>query len=91
MRHRAEKRLNRELTSDLPVMSERIHDAAQAPSVFFRNGLDLFRASFQRSSENCIGIWHGQNHANCAATQSLWAEITMLRRLVGQPEFRSVD
>ena len=91
MKHRAEKRLNRELTSDLPVMSERIHHAAQAPSVFFRNGVDLLRASFQRPSKNCVGIWHGQNHANCAATQRLWAEATMLRRLVAQPEFGPVD
>src|SRR5438105_7462171 len=52
--------LRGELTTNLPVMPERIDHATQSPAVFLSHREDLFRASFPRPKENSIRIFHSQ-------------------------------
>lgn len=79
-----------DFASDLPMVAEGIDDAAYAPTVLLRHRGDLRGACLQRALEEGIGIGHGEDHADGAATERFRAEIFVLRRLVTEPKFRAV-
>src|SRR5580658_912108 len=71
----------RKRAADLPVMSVRVHHAAQAPAMFLGDWIDLRRAGGQGAGENSIGIGHGQNDAHRTAAESVRTEVEIFGRL----------
>src|SRR5437773_8573906 len=78
------------LTTNLPVMSERIHHASQSPAMFLAYWKNFFRPCRPRLTENSVRICHRQNYSNRAATERLGTEVAMLRRLITQPKLRAI-
>src|SRR5262245_41523349 len=77
--------------ADLPMMAEWVGHAAQAPAIRLLDRDDLARAGGDRSREHRIRIRYGQDHPNGTTAQRLWAEVAVLRRLVGHPKLGAGD
>ena len=82
---------SRDRAPDFPVMAEGIDYAADAPAVFFADGINLLGAGAHRARENRVGIGDGQDDSDCDASQGFWAEVMVLWRFVAQPEFGAAD
>src|SRR6266545_4350750 len=85
------QQLRRERTPDLPVMAEWIDHAAQAPPVHFFHGGDLSGTCRKGLREHPVRIRHGQDHTSRGSSQRLRAQVAVLRRLVTQPELRTIN
>src|SRR5580698_1301206 len=73
-------------TANLPVMTIRVDDAPDAPTVLLADCINLFRAGFKSVPENRIRIGHGKDDAHRRSAQRLGAEVEVLRRFVSDPE-----
>ena len=73
--------------ADFPMVSKRIDDSPSAPTILVSDGPDHGGAGRDGPFEPGIRIFHDRHHPHGAAAQSLGAEVLVLRRLVGHPEF----
>src|SRR5262245_4838306 len=73
------------------MMSKWIDNPSNTPAVrVVLHGRDNFGAGFNRSCESRIGGIDDENHAHRTAAKRFRAEIGVRRRLIREPEFRSV-
>ncbi len=77
--------------ADLPVVAERVDDAAEPPSVRLLHRGDHGRAGSGGAAHGGVGIVHDEQHPHAAAAERLGTEVQVLRRLVGHPERRVAD
>src|SRR5262245_36966293 len=71
--------LRRKRAADLPVMTERINNAPQAPAIFVSHRRHL---SCARRDGLCVdrrGVFHNQEHSNRASAKQFGAEVEVLR------------
>jgi hypothetical protein len=73
--------------ADFPMVSERINDSSYAPTVLIADWPNHSGARRYSPFESGIRIFHGHHHPHRTTAESLGAEVQMLRRFVGQPEF----
>lgn len=77
--------------TNLPVVTERVHDAAENPAVLVGDGNDLPGARCDRLIASCSRIGDDQEHADGAAADRLGAEVEVRLGLFGDPELGAVD
>jgi len=77
--------------ADLPVMTEGVDHASDAPFVFVGHGEDLFGSGFQRAGEDGIRIGDGQNNPDRCPLERFGTEVVVLGRFVAEPEFGSIN
>ena len=76
---------------DLPVMAEGVDEASYAPLVgLVGYGPDHGGSRGDGPVEDRVGVFYGQHDAHGAAAERFRAEVRMLGRLVGDPEFSSL-
>jgi len=74
--------------ADLPMVSERIDNAPHTPTVWLvGDGRNGGASGSNGLLENGIRIIDDHDDPHSAAAQRLRAEIQVLRRLIGNPEF----
>ena len=72
------------------MVSERIDDSSQAPTIFLvADGPDHRGSGGDGPLESRIRVFHDHHHPNGAAAERLRAEVEVHRRFVGEPEFGS--
>jgi hypothetical protein len=81
----------RQRLADLPVVAERIGDAAYAPAVFVGDGPNHGGSGRDCPVVGGVGIFNCEDHPRGAAAQGFGAKVLVFRRLVGEPEFGSVQ
>src|SRR6185369_3287149 len=77
--------------ANLPVMSERIDNTSEPPSVVVSDRHYLFRTRGYGSSKDGVRIRNDQDHPGGTAIEGLGAEVMMLWRFIRQPELCPVD
>ena len=77
--------------ADLPVVAEGVEEAAYAPVVFGADGADDSGSGGDGSVEGCIGVFGGEDYADCAAVEGFGAEVLVLGGFIADPETRAVD
>jgi hypothetical protein len=75
----------------LPVVAERVEDAAYAPGVLSPDGADDGGAGGDGAVEGGVGVFGGEDHADGAAVEGLGAEVFVLGGFVGDPEAMAID
>src|SRR6185437_9170068 len=73
------------------MVAKGIDDAADAPAVVVGHLPDDGGPGGDGLVEDGVGVFDGEDHAGRAAVEALGAVVLMLGRLVGEPEFSSVD
>lgn len=77
--------------ADLPVVAEGVDEAADAPIVVVGHLPDDGGPGSDGPVEGGVGIVDGEDDADGAAVEALWAVVLVLGRFVGEPELGSVD
>ena len=77
--------------ADLPVVAEGVEDPADAPGVLGPDGADDGGTGGYGSVEGGVGVFGGEDHADCAAVEGLGAEVFVLGGFVGDPEAVAAD
>ena len=78
-------------TSNLPMVTEGIDYAADAPAVFFGDRIDFLCARFDSPCEYGVRIVDRQNDANRDASERFGAEVVMLWRFIAEPKLGAID
>src|SRR5437868_4995869 len=71
---------------DLPVVAERVDDAAEAPAVLVGDRTHQRRAGGNRALDRSIRVLDGEQQLHRPTAQRLRAEALVLCGLVGDPE-----
>lgn len=79
------------LSTYLPVVTERIDNAADTPAMTFDNCVDHFSASSAGSRKRGVRGGISEENAETRSFQGLWTEISMFRRFIAHPELRIAD